>query len=278
LLDLPLVAWQKAAMMSFRAVLISLVLAPLGVHCGSTAPTSRSETDAAALDAGIPDTALPERDGAAPVSDAGNGTDAMNTDPPFAGSLQLPKDDPCRIVLAPMALALAEGIEGLANTRTISVSFTGSTFIRFYVVRVEGIQSHSYALNLSNDSSGFCSFESLVSDATAALGSDARTPATSSETVINPLVAVEPSDDACRTVSRYLAEGLTQSNLINPTLVNATVTRATDRPERSYGLRIDGKDFQVNGQTFANDHAFRFSLGGAGKPDCSFGTLQYAPL
>jgi hypothetical protein len=250
----------------------------LTLHCGSTVPKSLSEPDAAAFDSATPDAAVPLLDSAPPFTDAAPAVDATAPELPFAGALELPEDDPCRYVLAPLALALADGIAGFANTQRVTVSFTGSTFIRFYVVRVEGVQTHSYKLDLDNDSVSQCSFEALASDDAASLGSDTRSLATSSEIAIDSAIGAEPTDDACRSVSRYLAQGLSQANLIVWPLVKATVTRESQQPERTYKLSIDGTDFQANGQTFANDHAFRFTLGGDGKPECSVSTIAYARL
>src|SRR5690349_20379926 len=68
--------------------------------------------------------------------------------------VKLPLNDPCRDVLAPLAMGLADGAAGLPWTKSITVSLVSETEYRSYVAAVARTDGSTikYDVELDNDS------------------------------------------------------------------------------------------------------------------------------
>src|SRR5262245_22425946 len=73
---------------------------------------------------------------AASEPEIGESADAL-----AASKVKLPAGDPCREVLAPLALGIVESSQGLAYTSSITVSLTSETEVRLYTVSSTGTSS-----------------------------------------------------------------------------------------------------------------------------------------
>src|SRR5262249_36529991 len=114
--------------------------------------------------------------GCAATTDSGSADDPDDTAMALSNSkIQLPKNDPCRDVLAPLALGLADGSVGLDYAKSIAVSLTSKTDTRLYTVAITGDDSVNYEVTLDNDSASTCFVEGISINQKAKLGKDSRT-------------------------------------------------------------------------------------------------------
>lgn len=203
-----------------------------------------------------------------------------------AEDVQLPAEDKCRDVLAPLARGLAEGSIGRTNTLRVDVTATSETEVRDYAVRVDGkpftvngttFDNDAYFdVTLDNDSSSKCLVLAVKprreGQAPRPSGAAPATPAEASPEVPVTL----PADDDCASTITLLAQAAAVSALQPSHVESVAVTLDSETWERVYAVHVDGTDFEANGMTFANTWDFRVKLDN----DSSFGCwpLELVPV
>lgn len=131
---------------------------------------------------------------AAPSSDDASSTEAAISD----SKVKLPAGDPCRDVLAPLALGLADSAVGLDYAKSVTVSLTSETDTRLYTVQaVAPSYTASFEVELDNDSASKCWLLSATMNNDAKLAGDAKSKMKHSEADFSAPVSVIPTTDDC---------------------------------------------------------------------------------
>ncbi len=175
-------------------------------------------------------------------------------------SVKLPAGDPCRTVLGPLALGLADGAIGLSYAEGVTVSLTHETEIRTYSFSVfyRG-ESVRYTVELDNDSHSECLLLSLAVDPEARPNTDRRTSVKPNEVKASFPISVPSSDDCASTV-KLLAQAVAESAVAPTHIETVQVDLLSETEDRDYVARVNGRDFTVNGETFANDYDFAINV------------------
>jgi hypothetical protein len=195
-----------------------------------------------------------------------------------AREVKLPAGDPCRDVLAPLALGLADGAHGLAFTSSVTVSLTSETESRFYTVSSTGRGSGApvrYEVELSNDSASQCLFLSAKRDDAIALENDTRSRATSKELRPTVPVSVSPAGDDCSSTVKLLAQAVGLSAVGASSIQSIRATLVSETEDRDYDVHVDGKSFVANGKTFTNDYDFTFNMSNDSASKCFVQELMF---
>ncbi len=201
----------------------------------------------------------------APTSEpVGESADAI-----AASKVKLPSGDPCRDVLGPLSLGLADGARGLAYTSGITVSLTSAADTRFYTVSIAGEGSpYVYEVELDNDSASMCLLLSATTSQTATLENDRRSKATNAELRVTAPISVSPRGDDCASTVKLLAQGAAVSAVGEKFIQKIDVTLESETEDRDYGVHVDGKSFKANGQTFPNDYDFALNMSNDSASKC----------
>lgn len=196
-----------------------------------------------------------------------DGGPASSEDAISLSKVKLPANDPCRDVLAPLALGIADGAVG-ASANAITVSLTSETDTRLYTVSVaRGAQTTRYEVELDNDSASLCFLDSVKPSDAATLENDARAAAKASELAVTAPIAVSPADDDCLSTVKLLAQAAAVSAVgANLEKVDVKLESATET--REYSVAVDGRAFQANGQTFPNDAKFTIEVSNDSASKC----------
>jgi len=186
-------------------------------------------------------------------TDVGESDDALVT-----SKVVLPSGDPCRDVLAPLSVGLADGAGG--PTTGITVSLTSAADTRLYTVSIAGGRAPLvYEIELDNDSASKCLLQSASAAPSAALGRDSRSRATKRELRATAPISVAPPGDDCASTVKLLAQAAGVS-AVGASLQKVDVALESETEDRDYVAHVDGKSFIANGRTFPNDYDFSFSL------------------
>lgn len=195
---------------------------------------------------------------AAPESEEGQ----TDTQALAASKVRLPAGDPCRDVLGPLALGLADGAVGLAYTKGIAVSLTSETETRTYTVEIAHAgNAFRYEVELDNDSHSMCFLEGIKLDPSAKLAGDARKMATGKELhPVSAKITVSPAKDDCASTVKLLAEAIASSTVGASQVIAVKATLESETEDRDYGVHVDGKAFVANGTRFPNDADYAIQL------------------
>lgn len=184
--------------------------------------------------------------------------------------VRLPEGDPCRPVLAPLALGLGTGAVGRRNLVSAKVIPIAETFERVYRVDIHGkalvvdgktiANDYSFDLTLDNDSHSLCYIVAASFGSTAIDDFTAKLSSASNDELNFPVGAVSVPTDTCAGTTQLLGRAAATSIGYGATLSTTSVNLDLAAVERNYSVHVNGENFVANGHVFENDHEFSIKL------------------
>lgn len=180
-----------------------------------------------------------------------------------ASRLLLPDNDPCRKVLGPLALGLADGIGGVLFTKSVTIALRKtSPATRDYVAILESeiFAPIQYDIQLANDDARVCVLKTVTHERVGKLPNFRQSEARSEAGNPPISVTITPANDDCLTTVTAMAQAAAMS-LFHAKLESSVVTAQLDgvQEDRGYQIHMEGEGATTKAANFflvvSNDSA-----------------------